>query len=177
MIYRRQQECDTEKQIENLKKDIYNCPKHVFGDHSSCDSYFCNSHKDDEENYVPEMIECGLMDDLQSCGARLLHNGHSLMLNMTNNAAETYNSVVSKFVGGKRQNFSIKNSYSKRCQAASLSYNKKEQYYSSVHKAVTLRSPGKFIKSYMARLSQSREKRKVRRQLFPTKKTEKIGPS
>jgi hypothetical protein len=49
----------------------------------------------------------------------------SLLYDVDNNSAESYNSVVNKFVGGKRINFSLKGSYLGRCLAAAISYNNK----------------------------------------------------
>ncbi|XP_077535959.1 uncharacterized protein LOC144148274 [Haemaphysalis longicornis] len=46
-----------------------------------------------------------------------------------NNGAAHYNSVVAKFVGGKRINYSLKGSYETRCFAASLSFNSKNAYH------------------------------------------------
>jgi hypothetical protein len=34
----------------SLKNDILNGPKHIFGCHDQCPSYFCNGPKTDEEN-------------------------------------------------------------------------------------------------------------------------------
>ncbi|KAI4455781.1 exonuclease phage-type/recb c-terminal domain-containing protein [Holotrichia oblita] len=110
--YRKTEDCSLEEQLNRLSKDIRNCPRHIFGDHGNCETYFCTGSKV-EENLVPEMEDCGLLVDIFSCGNRLIQNIHSLLLNMNNNAAETYNSVVNKFIGGKRINFSIKGKYTK----------------------------------------------------------------
>ena len=40
-----------------------------------------------------------------------------------------YNSVISKFVGGKRVNFSLKGGYTTRCYGAALSYNSEKGMY------------------------------------------------
>lgn len=88
IIYRNNKN-STSIQVELLTKDIKNCPKHVFGKHDECSDYFCSGSKQ-EINYVPEMEEYGFMDDIFSCGNRLIQNIYSLILNMNNNAAETY---------------------------------------------------------------------------------------
>ncbi|KAK5648395.1 hypothetical protein RI129_003287 [Pyrocoelia pectoralis] len=175
ILYRRSQTLSLEQQVELLSKDIANCPKHVFGQHESCDSYFCQGNKEGEVNIVPDMIECGLFDDIESSGKRLLQNVHSLILNMKNNAAETYNSIVCKFVGGKRINFSVKNSYEVRCKAAAICYNKKEEYLALLHKNLTGRSPGQFAKKYIARVKRKREYNKIRKELFPRLKKRKTA--
>ncbi|KAK5640569.1 hypothetical protein RI129_011380 [Pyrocoelia pectoralis] len=175
ILYRRSQTLSLEQQVELLSKDIANCPKHVFGQHESCDSYFCQGNKEGEVNIVPDMIECGLFDDIESSGKRLVQNVHSLILNMKNNAAETYNSIVCKFVGGKRINFSVKNSYEVRCKAAAICYNKKEEYLALLHKNLTGRSPGQFAKKYIARVKRKREYNKIRKELFPRLKKRKTA--
>lgn len=87
---------------------MINSPRHVFGEHDNCDVYFCNGPKPKEINEVPNLVKCGLFDDILPYCNRLSHNACRLLLNMSNNAAETYNAVVVKFIGGgeKRINFS-----------------------------------------------------------------------
>jgi hypothetical protein len=46
--------------------------------------------------------------------------------------AESYNSILNKFVGGKRINFSLKGSYEGRCHAATISYHTKGQFISPI---------------------------------------------
>lgn len=63
----------------------------------------------------------------------LVKSAQSLILNMANNEADRYNAIVYKFVGGKRINFSTKNSYGSRCGAATVPFNANrkadESYY------------------------------------------------
>lgn len=135
--------------VSNLNKDLLNGPNHVFGDHSNCDIYFCKGAKENETNIVPNMIECGLYDDLKSCLYRLVHNASSLLLNMTNNHAELYNSVLCKFIGGKRINFSQRGSYEMRCYAAAISYNAKGNYYGVMHEAIANKKVQSFTEKYV----------------------------
>lgn len=62
-------------------------------------------------------------------------------MDVDNNACEQFNSVINKFLGGKRINFTQKNSYSTRVQAAVVSFNSGE-YLRTVKKFVTHKSPG-----------------------------------
>lgn len=172
--YRRKEEKSLNQQMELLVNDIKNCPNHVFGKHNTCSTYFCKGAKEKEINYIPKMQECGLLEDIFSCGNRLIQNVYSLLLNMNNNSAETYNSVVSKFVGGKRINFSIKSSYDIRCRAAALSYNRKEESVADIHRTMTTRSPGKYTQMYIERQKRKRELRSVRRTILPSKKRKRI---
>ncbi|CAG9761285.1 unnamed protein product [Ceutorhynchus assimilis] len=66
---------------------------------------------------------CGLLQDIDVCFNRLVFNAASLIYNMDNNLAESYDSEICKFVGGKRINFSKKGSYQTRCEAAAISFN------------------------------------------------------
>jgi len=65
-------------------------------------------------------------------------------MDVDNNACEQFNSVINKFLGGKRINFTQKNSYSTRVQAAVESYNS-GQYLRSIKKYVTHKSPGMLL--------------------------------
>ncbi|CAH2092100.1 unnamed protein product [Euphydryas editha] len=43
--FRKAQSTSLSTQILNLQKDILNSPRHVFGDHTSCDSYYCTDER------------------------------------------------------------------------------------------------------------------------------------
>jgi hypothetical protein len=98
------------EQITLLIKDMKNAPSiSMFGEHKECSEikYF-NCQKEGETNYIEIMSTCGLYEDIESCFKRLIDNAFSLILNMTNNLAEQYNSIVCKFIRGKKINFSLK---------------------------------------------------------------------
>ncbi|KAG5880691.1 hypothetical protein JTB14_024263 [Gonioctena quinquepunctata] len=122
--YRIEENTDFKTKVGQLKEVIPNAPSHVFGEHAKCDeiSYF-NCHEKGT-NVVSSMKECGLYRDIQVCMNRLIIHIGSLLYNMNNNGFEHYNSIVSKFVGGKRINYSRKNVYQSRCEAAVMSLNK-----------------------------------------------------
>lgn len=171
--------CD---QIRHLAEDVRNSPHHVFGNQDKCAHYFCSGTTVHESNYVAEMEESGLFQDILACGARLVKNAQSLILNMTNNEAERYNAIVCKFVGGKRINYSTKNSYGLRCNAAAVSFNANrdanDSYYSQIHKAVTLTSPGKYTKKFEKKIKNKKIQNNIRRRLFvKPKKKEDISAS
>lgn len=63
-------------------------------------------------------------------------------MDVDNNACEQLNSVINKFLGGKRINFTQKSSYSTRVHAAVVSYNS-EEYLRAVKRHITHTSPGK----------------------------------
>lgn len=78
---------------------------------------------------------------IDSIVSRLSKNANSLILDVDNNICEQFNSVINKFLGGKRINFSQKSSYSTRVHAAVVSFNSKE-YLRTIKKHVTQTSPG-----------------------------------
>jgi len=137
------------EKVNLLKKDIMNHgPYHVFGLHTDCNEYFCKK-KINEIIYVPDMQLCGLFSDIRSALHLLAHHSSSLTYGVNNNCVEGYNSLVAKFVGGKRIIFSLKGSYQIRCSAAVISQNAGPLLIRNLHKKITNYSPGKFTKSFI----------------------------
>lgn len=137
----------TDSKIRNLNKDIINSIKHVFGDHITCDDYYCN--RADEKSYIQDLKSCNLFSKLSQHCSRLASHSRSLIYNVDSNIAETYNSVVAKMVGGKRINFSTKQSYAGRCAAAVVAFNTKRPHY-VLHKTVFDNSPRNILKRFEA---------------------------
>lgn len=135
-LYRIKENVSFIEKVNNLSKDLRNVPSHVFGQHEKCQelAYFKCSPKVNEINHIPSMRACGLLDDIEVCFNRLIFNAASLISDMDTNIAEQYNSIICKFVGGKRINFSRKGSYETRCKAAAISFNTAGEYYSAVRK-------------------------------------------
>lgn len=92
------------------------------------------------------MEKCGLMSDVNSVLRRVVENASSLIYDVTNNSCEQFNSVINKYISGKRINYSLKQSYSTRVQAAIISYNTSGNFLRAVHKKVMHKSPGIKIK-------------------------------
>lgn len=170
--FRRQQDIPLAHQSSELEKDIINGPSHVFGEHRYCEErgYFCDGRKEGEENLVPTLAECGLYQEVMSAVHRVAFHASSLIHSVTNNTVETYNSIVAKFVGGKRVNFACRGSYQARCEAAAASYNTKGELHRYVHKAMVNRSPGVFTKTFLHRRSRPTRKRKL---VYPEEQTPK----
>ena len=120
--------------INMINQDILNSPYHVFGDHTNCASYFC-SPKPGEENLVTELSVSGLFQKVCAEGNKLSKYSNSLVHNVTSNSVECFNSLIAKYVGGKRVNYSFRNSYAGRCYAAVVSYNT-GQLHSDTHKYI-----------------------------------------
>lgn len=82
-----------------------------------------------------------MMVHLKNIAHRLFVNADSLIENVDNNPCEQLNSLINKHVGGKRINFTQKNNYATRVEAAVVAFNSKN-YLRSVQKKIVLNSPG-----------------------------------
>jgi len=83
------------------------------------------------------------MLEILSILRRVVDNAVSLILDVTNNVCEQFNSIINKFIAGKRINFSLKQSYNTRVQAAIISYNTNGNFLNALHKNIMEKSPGK----------------------------------
>ncbi|KAL6418882.1 hypothetical protein ACFW04_011717 [Cataglyphis niger] len=97
-------------QAMELQKDILNIPSHIFGEHKQCET---------RENAVKYIS--GYSD--------------SLLLNLTNNPAESFNSIICKQIGGKRINFGKRDSYNARIAGAVVQYNT-QQVLTQIHQSM-----------------------------------------
>lgn len=122
--FRKKENTSEAEKISLLKSDLNNILRHVFGDHSNCPTYIKHHCKDDQ-NYVPALEECNTFEKMSSIMRQLMYCAKDLIQGESNNAAEHYNSIVAKFVGGKRVNFSLSNSYKYKANAAAVQYNTK----------------------------------------------------
>lgn len=153
------------EKVTLLRKDLENVPRHVFGDHTRCSKYFCPGFKDNEVNIVPLLEESGLMiridDVLAHC---ILRNARSLLKDVDSNCVEQFNSIIAKYIGGKRINFCLKRAYSTRNYAAVVAYNTNTPLY-KLHKTMYERSPGKYVKTLETKRKASLEssRRNVKR--------------
>lgn len=148
--HRKSQDLSVHEKISALKQDIENGPNHVFGDHSFCAAYFCTRNKEDK-NFVPELRECGLFQEMQAAARYLARHSRSLLVDVDSNSVEQFNSIVAKNVGAKRVNFSLKRSYQGRCAAAVVAHNSKRPH-SVLHKTMfNGKSPNKVRKKIDAR--------------------------
>ncbi|KAE9534064.1 hypothetical protein AGLY_008800 [Aphis glycines] len=159
------------RQLQNL----VNGPNHVFGDHTNCRQYFCQGTKEGEDNLVDELKRFELWDDIIRARNLLTYHTESLMYNFNNNAAELYNSILAKFIGGKRINFSHKGSYELRCNAAVTTYNEGANRLSSFNKQITDKSPGMYTKQYIKKIAKRIENHSRRRCLFKTSERTKTA--
>jgi hypothetical protein len=146
--YRKLQDSTFEEKVIALKKDLINGPHHVFGDHTSCLPYFCTNEPNTEDmldvNYVPALKECSLFSQLMIYNSRLVLNSKSLIYNFSTNISESFNNMIAKFVGGKRINYSQRQSYMGRCAAAVIAFNT-NKLHCTIQKQVYKNSPKAFI--------------------------------
>ncbi|XP_054285453.1 uncharacterized protein LOC129001999 [Macrosteles quadrilineatus] len=159
--YRRKQDGSMEDKVKNLRMDLMNIPSHEFGEHSHCldRGYFCAAEPgSDPANLVPALTASGLYALLIEEVKNLSRHSRSLIANVTSNPAEHYNSIVAKYIGGKRINFALRGSYQGRCSGAVLQYNSGNTHY-LLHKKMCESSPGIYSKS-----TGIKRKRKVDRQ-------------
>lgn len=113
------------EKINNLESDVMNAPSHYFGVHTNCKSYFCNNTTEIAAlDNLKLLKEDGLYYEVMNlCQVYFAGNAKSLLANYTNNAAEEFNNIVAKYIGGKRINYSLGRSYSARVACAVVQYN------------------------------------------------------
>lgn len=145
VAYRKKNKCS--ESIVLLKKDIDNSLYHIFGSHTNCDKYFCK--KDSEDiNYMPEIVaNREFFTKLNQVISSISNHARSLIEDVDSNVVEQFNSIIVKFTGGKRINFSRRRSYAERCNAAVVSFNSRRCHY-ELHKQMYGISPGKVLKRY-----------------------------
>ncbi|XP_076656376.1 uncharacterized protein LOC143361021 [Halictus rubicundus] len=179
--------CWSEEQDCNLQKDLTNIPSHVFGEHKECRrlGYFCDRiANNDEENMVPHLMEIGIYYKIQDIFRPLIAHAESLLYNSNNNSVESFNSIIAKYTGGKRINWSQRGSYTARCAAAVIQYNTKE-VLSRIMRAKR-KEPPKCLEAMEKRSKEENEKRnkkrkcssqKARKPFSQTTRDKDYGPS
>lgn len=172
VVHRKKQtDQDENQKLANLQKDLTNSASHVFGEHKRCKEigYFCTGPKEGEKNYVTELRESGIYQQIMKHISHLADNSRSLPMNMNNNPVEHLNSIIAKFIGGKRVNYAKKRSYKARCSAAVVSHNTRLPLY-KLYKSMYEKSPGKVLKSLQAKRVEKTVKAALRRKVNPSKR-------
>lgn len=146
--------------ITNLRNDLKNAPNHVFGDHNVCRDTYCTLKTAGEVNVLNKM-DPELLTEIRKLVDKLERKAETLVLNETTNVAERYMGLVSKFVGGKRVNYTARGSYKRRCYAAGLSHTVGPSWHFSPWKKYQGRSPGGVFKRRFI----ARERTRARRAL------------
>ena len=121
---RNQEHCTDEQRIKELQRDILNVVDHVFGQHTNCKSRNLNCKtKKTKKNWVPVLKACKIYEPIQLAVKKVSCFSKSLLREVTTNASENFNSIVAKFIGGKRCNYAFLDSYHSRCLCAAIQYN------------------------------------------------------
>ena len=94
---------------------------------------FVNGKFKPEVDLYEQFRKCGVFEEFNKVVARVANNASSLLHDVDNNLTEHFNSILNKFLGEKRINFSLSGSYETRCFAAALEFNKKS-FTSSVER-------------------------------------------
>lgn len=96
-----------------------------------------------------------------------MRHASSLIYDVDNNIVEQFNSIISKFIGGKRINYCKKRSYQSRCAAAVVSHNTRTPIYTIRKRLAGGISPSKYAKRLeLKRLAKKKnEKPKSRKKL------------
>lgn len=163
-----------ERQLaRELAADLRNGPKHVFGCHDGCKSYFGDGTKGENLfEKLPAMLRTKIMTAANSISEKAAR----LITDDTSNLAEALMSLVAKFSGGKQINRCQKGSYEHRCQVAGLSFQLGPQWHAKTSKAITSNSPGAVYKKYASKKVADRNQRLPRkRRLFDSQHQQKIS--
>ena len=152
---------NTTEAVEELKKELWNGPSHVFGRHDEC-ADFCDRRDYDEDGDVTDLMhETGVLDAVQKENDRVLcSQANTLIWNNTNNPAENFMSQMAKVTGGKRVDHSRSGGINRRSNIAALAYQSGgQEWHRTVHKKLLGESP----RTPMKRLIQRRKYAKKRR--------------
>ncbi|KAK5648403.1 hypothetical protein RI129_003295 [Pyrocoelia pectoralis] len=98
--------------ISSLIEDLGNGPNHVFSDHSKCKNYHCGEMMGETVTEFNQIRASGLFRLVQV--SLVVRKADSLIDNETNNRAELFMSVLTRFNAGKRLNLIQKNSFQTR---------------------------------------------------------------
>jgi hypothetical protein len=73
------------------------------------------------------------MNQIDHILRRVVDNAKSLLFDIDNNYCEQFNSIINKYIACKRLNFSQKQPYNTRVQAAIVSFNSGGEYIRMIH--------------------------------------------
>lgn len=159
------------EKVAEVRKQLRNSPRHIFGLHENCPIEFCPVKKGDVQKSSEKrkkgqlLVDSGMMVDILKAVDTIADKANTLHLDMTSNAAKLFMSLVSRGVGGKRKDFSKGGGY-KKCQLAALAYNARGTSWHAFHlRQQALRSPGTPMKKLMARRLRACRQKSSRKRL------------
>lgn len=180
--FRKKQNTNEDEKVSLLKSDLQNILHHVFGDHANCPSYikaFCR----DEEDFVPSLKACNTFEKMSAAVRQLMYSAKDLILGESNNVAEQYNSIVAKFVGGKRVNFSLSNSYTYKANASVVQFNTGTPV-TALYQTIFKKNPPALVRKIelkrLRKTNTAKERRKTRKEnkivSVPFSRKKQTGP-
>lgn len=86
--------------VDTLREDLKNGPRHIFGDHKMCKEYYCKIDKNESNSLSIEMQK--VLERVEDVLKPLVRKAPQLLTNDTSNLAENFMSLVAKFTGGKQ---------------------------------------------------------------------------
>ncbi|KAF2897494.1 hypothetical protein ILUMI_08681 [Ignelater luminosus] len=90
------------EKINLLRKDIDNSFNHVFGEHKSCEEYFCP--KQQEKNHIEDIKSCAAFyTKLVITVKSISQHARSLIYNLDSNVVDHFHLIIAKFVGEYRR--------------------------------------------------------------------------
>ena len=140
---------------EELKNLLKRGPYHVFGNHTKCDSgcpKFINDKIESRWNTLPMHV----FEDVMTGVEVVCRKSEQLRNDATTNLAESYMSVVAKFIGGKQISRSKGGSYQARVNGASLAYNSGPKWHQLAWKNIFRSSPSCLTKKYCKKTAEHR---------------------
>ncbi|KAJ8892576.1 hypothetical protein PR048_005157 [Dryococelus australis] len=102
--------------------------------------------KKEENNLVPYLQSVDIWDDILAAKNLVAFHAESLIHNVNTNTFEGFNSIICKYVGGKRVNFALRGSYQMRNELSVISHNTCGKSHRFLHKRMAGSSPDEFIK-------------------------------
>lgn len=144
---RKHAEDSQDVKISNLNGDIYNALHHALGNHTNCVDQICPATDKLDIDVTQSLQNTALWLKMSQSISYLASNAKSLIFDVDSNIAETFNSVIAKYVGGKRINFTLRNSYQERCSAAAISFNTKTPI-TAVNRFIFKKPSGKYVKIF-----------------------------
>lgn len=144
-------ECGKSHNVNILREDLKNAPYHVLGSHKNCRPTYCTRSNMNEKDNVPLMESGKIMSEILAIVDKVTRKADRLVFNTTTNIAENFMSLVAKFTGGKRVNYTKTGSYQRRVLGATQVHSRGQSWHLSPWKKLSGKSPGEFFKKNLTR--------------------------
>lgn len=137
-----------EERILKLQADLINIPRHIFGNHKQCAEYYASSCNKTETNIYDEIRfdKSGIFEKITTIMESVSSKANSLIHDVDSNIVEHFHSIVGKYVGGKRINFSLANSYEARTYIAVIHHNTSGAVNSAIQAHIFKRDAPEIVK-------------------------------